>query len=507
MENVKPTEDAIKLFTGKTIRILGKSLVAALAFSAFTVVSAAAADRESDGHRDHAGRVLWQDETTTGYELASAVASSPRWIATAGNRFAPSCVPGSCGIDASLRLYDARSGTLRWTSNYDFGHSLDKYQAVAIEGNIVLAVGYSQNVVSTSGHVWWIANAFDAETGKLLWQDVIGDASTDFYPYQIAIKRGHAYVTGLAGSTCITDDSLSCDQFTRAYDLATGAVEWTTRTDVAGGDDETVSVASEGHMVFIAGQVGAGPTDPTISTNVRALDARTGQLRWEDVIHDDSGHGSVFQVVADEERVVIGAFVNDDWLIRAYDSHSGTVLWSRTYSRTGQATPGVFDVPVQLALRDGVVVAAGYGSTLAFGTEPYPKASRDWVVNAYSAKSGKTLWQDVTGAPNDIDEVDGGVGIVDDQAIALGFVTSADKNGILSKHTLVRSYDLRSGRVRWQDQIERSGFPFGVTITLAASAGRVTAASFVQGTRPAGTPPPASFGRNLLVRTYRVGDD
>ena len=86
----------------------------------------------------------------------------------------------------------------------------------------------------------------------------------------------------------------------------------------------------------------------------------------------------------------------------------------------------------------------------------------------------------------------------------MGFTVTIDAAGNKLQQPLLRSYDPYTGRIQWQDLIPRSGFPFGVTITLATDGERVTAASYVKGTRPPGAIPPDSFGVNLLVRTYDV---
>jgi glucose dehydrogenase len=455
----------------------------------------------------HRVPLLWQTETTEGYEIAAAVASGDDRIASVGNHYSPTCTPGvGCGIDASLRVHDARTGALEWVVNFDLSGTLDVNQAVAIANGTVITAGYSRNITRTFGHDWWVVSAFALDTGALLWRDVVGDATTDHYPWQIVVKNGRAYVTGIAGATCSTVDSTTCDQFVRVYDIASGAVVWTLREDPSGGgDDETLSIAVAGRVMVVGGSVGAG-TDPAIDPTVpevRAYDIRTKQLLWRDVMPDSSQHGFVFKVAADEDRVVAAAIASDNWLVRAYDARTGHILWSRTFSRTGMNVPGMYDAPVQMVLSEDTVLVGGYGSTQVFGTEAYPKASRDWVVRAYNAETGKLLWADVSGSPTDTDEVNGGVVISGGRAYALGFV--ADANG--EPHTLVRAYELRTGRIVWEDTVERGGFPFGVTITLAASGHRLTAASYVQGTRPDGTPPPASYGYDLLLRTYRIKGD
>jgi len=203
------------------------------------------------------------------------------------------------------------------------------------------------------------------------------------------------------------------------------------------------------------------------------------------------------------DRVVAVGSVNDDWMVRCYDAHSGAVRWSQSYSLLGESLPGVYDAPIQVAMDDATVVVAGYGSTKAVADELYPKASRDWVVRAYDVETGRLLWSDHSGSPSDTDEANGGVVLIDGRAYVLGFL--ADAEG--APHTLLRAYDSRSGRVVWNDELSRTSFPGGVTITLAASEGRLTAVSYVNGTRPPGSTGYNSVGVDLLVRTYQIGDD
>ena len=118
-------------------------------------------------------------------------------------------------------------------------------------------------------------------------------------------------------------------------------------------------------------------------------------------------------------------------------------------------------------------------------------------MNAYDVKTGRLLWSDVHGAPNDIDEVDGGVVVAGGQVFALGFVSADDG---LTTHTEVRAYDAKTGTLLWDDLVDRNGFPFGITVTLAAAEGRLTAVSWVEG-----TPSPQSTGVDLLIRSYAIG--
>jgi hypothetical protein len=444
--------------------------------------------------------LLWQTETTTGYLTASAVASGEGHIASVGIRYY-TCGAVTC-TNAFVRVQDALNGALLWSATYENGANFTINQAVAISDHTVVTVGLT-NGEETFGHTWWVTSGYSLDTGKLVWRDIIGDASTDYYPWQIAVRHGRAYVTGLAGATCATVDSTTCDQYTRIYDVVSGAVVASLRDDPSGGgDDESYGIALADGLMFTADDNGAGPDDAT-AFSVRAYDARTRQLVWGDVIPDTDHDGYALKIAAHGDRVVAVGSVNDDWMVRSYDANSGAVRWSQTYSLLDQSIAGVYDSPVQMAMDDDTVVVAGYGSSKLIVDEAYPKASRDWVVRAYDAQTGRLLWSDHSGSPTDTDEANGGVVLIDGRAYVLGFL--ADATG--EPHTLLRAYDARSGRVVWDDEIARPSYPAGVTITLAAAEGRLTAVSFVLGTRPPGTTGVEGFGVDLLVRTYQIGED
>jgi hypothetical protein len=447
--------------------------------------------------------LLWQTETKEGYRIAHAAASGDGVVASVGEHYADVCVVGACGMDASLRVQDAKTGALKWQSDFDFNDTYDANLTVAISDrdHVIITAGYSQGP-NTFEHTWWVVSGYAVESGKLLWRDVLGDASTDYYPWQIAIKEGKAYVAGVAGASCATIDSTTCDMFTRVYDVSKGTIVSSLRDDVTGFDDEALSIALEGRLMFLGGNIGTGPED-TILPAVRAYDSKSGRLVWDDVMPDPTQTGFVFKVVAHDDQVVAAAEANNNWLIRSYDAGTGAIRWSQTYSLIDPSATDVLDGPVQLAVAEGTVLAAGYGSTQPFEDETFPHQYRDWVVRAYDADTGRLLWSDHSGSPTGADEANGGALIVDGHAYALGYTT--DSEGV--QHTLLRAYELRSGRTIWQDEVSASGNPFGITVTLSAAEGKLTAASFVQGTRPPGTTGLDSLGRNLLIRTYDIGED
>jgi len=166
--------------------------------------------------------LLWQTETPGDYETGYEVASGGGKVAVVGQHLSTTCVGGvGCGLDAALRVFDAATGALQWTRNFDFNRTLDYYGAVAIAGRTVIAAGYTRNNVRTFGHKWWIIHAYDLNSGELLWHEMLGDASTDVYPWQIAVKGNNIFVTGLAGGDCATGgDDLTVTAVAEGRDAA-----------------------------------------------------------------------------------------------------------------------------------------------------------------------------------------------------------------------------------------------------------------------------------------------
>jgi hypothetical protein len=453
---------------------------------------------------------LWQSETTEGFELANAVAVGAGRVATVGRRFSRAATCSHGNSNAYLRVFDATTGAPQWTAEFDLSCLRDEDVAVAIAGNIVITAGYG--LVSTDGDTWWIVSAFDLSSGALLWRDVFGDPLNDYFPWQIAVSGGRAFVTGLGGPACrdalfyqfaSTFSGFPCDQVTRAYELRTGRVIWTIRHDGNGGVDGTTTVAALADMVYVGGFIGgtqfvpSAPLCANTQPTVRAYDAASGLLVWEDVIEDPLGDGFVVKIVARGRQVVAAIFNNEDWLVRAYDAQSGVVSWSRTYSKLGHPPFGVWDGAVHVAVDEQVVLVGGYGSS----TEDF--SSRDFTVNAYDAESGRLLWSDVFGSSTGADEANGGVILANDQAFAFGFTRGADD----LPHWVVRAYGARTGKLRWQDRVDRESGPTGISIGLAEGGGILAAAGHAFGSRPPGTPFPESEGLDLLVRAYDVGAD
>ncbi len=75
--------------------------------------------------------------------------------------------------------------------------------------------------------------------------------------YKVRVASGHVFVTGSVGRYPGEDLRM------RAYDAATGVLEWEDRYDKAQGWDRGIDLAVDGSRVFVVGAAtgGAGGTD------------------------------------------------------------------------------------------------------------------------------------------------------------------------------------------------------------------------------------------------------
>jgi len=204
---------------------------------------------------------------------------------------------------------------------------------------------------------------------------------------------------------------------------------------------------------------------------------------------------------------VVGQDNNGDWLVRAYHPRTGAVLWTQTFHLAQAGLARIPDVAFQVATEGEHVVVAGYGSHVPVPPRRSVLNERDWVVNTYDARAGTLLWSDVLDVAHFPDEAVGGVAIHGGQAFAYGLVTRAPFVSA-ARDLLVRAYDLKSGQLLWQDQVDKGGFeiPWGTWFRgLAVDDGRLTILGSTLFSLP-----DHSLTSDWIVRTYdtsRTRDD
>jgi hypothetical protein len=260
---------------------------------------------------------------------------------------------------------------------------------------------------------------------------------------------------------------------------AGGDLVWEDYVDTAGGPDGINALAVRSGQVFAAG------SDTNAAGNrdflVRAYDAKSGTLLWKDQLDKAGDADRAFALAAGAGQVFAAGFGtnaagNQDFLVRAYDPETGALRWE------DQRDPAGFnDVAEALAVWDGQVFAAGSG-------ERGPD-NQDFLIRVYEAKTGALLWEDQTDKAGFNDAayalaVGGGL------VFAAGFGTNATGN----QDFLVRAYRATDGALVWEDQVDRAGFN-DIAFTLAVGEGRVFAAG--SGQRMAGH-------EDFLVRAYNA---
>ena len=109
--------------------------------------------------------------------------------------------------------------------------------------------------------------------------------------------------------------------------------------------------------------------------SVRAYEAHSGLLLWEDHFDRAGGHDTDFGIAAGEGLVVaagrtMDAAGNLDWTVRAYEPRTGTLLWEDHFDRAG-------------GLEEAVAVAIAGGQVIVAGQSANAAGNQDWSVFAY----------------------------------------------------------------------------------------------------------------------------
>ncbi len=266
---------------------------------------------------------------------------------------------------------------------------------------------------------------------------------------------------------------------------AEGALLWQNRLDVANGFDQANSTATAKRLVFVAGSVTKAANNS--DWLVRALDTRTGAVRWQDQLDLTGRNDSAQAVVTDRGLVFASGYVTTargdrDLMVRAYEQQSGRLRWESQFDRAGKR-----DEPDShnLVVKDGRLLVGGR-TAQANGTA-------DWFVRAYDTQTGILLWQDVLDGGNFDHNVslaiDGG------RVYAAGVTTDAS----IVRHFTVRTYDAGTGAVLWQHRVPvgNQGFFFVTDVAwqVAVRGRRVVAVGSVGD---------GSDNIRFVVRTYQA---
>ena len=346
-----------------------------------------------------------------------------------------------------------------WEDQFDLAGRIDQARGVAVSSTRAVAIGVGGT--ATQG-VDLLVRAYDTETGTMVWQDQAPLSAGYITGVVIDELDDKVFGAGYAPDSSGAGDS-GADILVRAYDVTTGNRLW---EDIAnkGRDDFVQAIAAGAHGVYVVGyggNVGPSPLDFL----VRAYDKTTGTLLWEDQL--DNGSDDVAWKVATQCQMVFVAGSTscspaEPWnmIIRAYDALSGSLVWESAKQNA---------LPSALAVSNGRVYAGGSEFLVAYdsltGELIWSKSLTDTILDlavtdsrifatgsllrAYD-ETGALIWE-VSPSEGESDQT------IDLRSIDLSgdvlFLAGAKAQPypLESSELLVRAYSAESGSLLWED--------------------------------------------------------
>ncbi len=395
-------------------------------------------------HSTAPGDLLWENRGQPepfGQALAVAVqgnvvvATGGVWTnRTAGNWF--------------VRAHDAKTGVTLWEDRVGAPNAFVRSQEVAVDDGRVFASGW----LFTPAHGFdFVIRAYDLNSGALLWEQRVDRGGTFEFAEVVVAHGGRVFAAGrVLGASGSSDFALF------AFDAQTGEPLWESVTDPSGLGlvDIAVALRAEGDRVFVAGTIFAVDPDGgdfNLASNsllVRAYDARTGAILWEDKV-PDAMNWYTRTLAAEGHLLFVGGSIlnatdNLDFMVRAYDTQTGALVWM------DQVDQQVLESATAFVATGDRLFAAGWDCD-ASGFNCHD------IVRAYDAQTGAFLWQDRFNEPggdvfggiaNPVLEVDGGH----------VFLGGAVLNTSGRYEWTIRMYDAKTGTLGWEERIDGGGF-------------------------------------------------
>lgn len=250
-----------------------------------------------------------------------------------------------------------------------------------------------------------------------------------------------------------------------AFDLNSGGLLWKEQL-LLGYEQVPVSLAADGGRLFVNGclkltEFGGNRGDWLM----RAYDSEVGTLLWsktmdfkgnEDILVGAAAAGSRLFVAG---KTVSGPY---DGLIQAYDAASGKRLWKKKFDYKKN-----IDQYVSLGLAGDLVVVGGDAEY----------NSKYLVVHAYAAKNGKLVWKQMTPGYMSVDTLN--IHTQKFLAVAGGRVFAASGGISMEVHAQVLAYDAQSGHELWRQPYRAPQGEYFWPKALAAAGNFVAVAGYV----------------------------
>ena len=346
----------------------------------------------------------------------------------------------------------ADGGDLLWQSVLGVVVDVDPRGQMAAAGGRVVIVGTTQ---AASGASIFVVQARDSRSGTILWTDRTNATASS------VVMDDHRVVA--AGTT--TDSTGATHVILRAFHAKTGTLLWKDRRR-----DSGTSLALDGHRLVVAGTV-----DNDTKLLLRAYHVKTGAVEWEHrappigftSVNVGRSRGITLRgkkgfVTALVAPLLPGG-VGSACYVRAFDSRRGTVLWEQV------AAPSVQCAPTDVASDGRSVILGATGGIV----------TDNLLVHAWEADDGAPLWQYRTFAGSSFDNELTAVDVSRGQGIIAAWDNSAPATTPgLKEAFIIRSFDLRTGAIRWEDVLflDQAGIQLWHALGLDVERGRVFAA-------------------------------
>jgi hypothetical protein len=356
------------------------------------------------------GAVQWSSDA-----FLSIGAIEPLYVTSRKNRaYAVGTLrePGDVRSAFLVRGYAVPTGTLLWENVWHASSGVDQDHPTGILASPtqVIVVGYGAN--ATNDGLAALVRAYSPLTGAILWEDRVGSTGVDVIARTIAANREQVFVAGTVSPIVLPgDDPPSPDLFVRAYDAASGDLDW--EISQPGVIPATMKLASG--RLLVAGA--AGP-----STYLAAFSARTGASLWDDMVPTSGG---ILDIAVAGSRIAAAISSGTGFAVGVYRLTTGKGIWEDRPT----ISPGFFENVRAIVLNEDTVYAAGSAGELYGNSE--------FLVRAYNAVDGSLLWDDRSHASTDTAAVD----------LALGkfrvFVAGYTSDSSTNADFLIRAYDAR----------------------------------------------------------------
>ena len=180
----------------------------------------------------------------------------------------------------------------------------------------------------------------------LLWRDEFDTAGAGVTLNEVDAFGGRVFAVGQGGANCRLEES-NCDTVIRSYHASSGTLVWERQLNLSGADDSAELVTVDRGVVFVFSQAESTFTLPGCCVMgrwvVQAFSSYSGQLLWQAVEGDLES--AVYNMAVDGGRLFIPGrsidAVTDRWdfIVRAYDVRG----------QRGEIEP-IFAAPPQLAV-------------------------------------------------------------------------------------------------------------------------------------------------------------